>query len=87
MTGLYRIYSQSGCIYCDAAMDLLDKQQIQYEEVKIDKNDDEKTFLKSQGFRTVPQIYNELGEHIGGFSDLQEYFETGKNLIWKVFTF
>jgi len=81
MTGLYRIYSQSGCIYCDAAMDLLDKQQVEYEEVKIDKNDDEKAFLKSQGFRTVPQIYNELGEHIGGFSDLQEYFETGKNLI------
>jgi glutaredoxin len=62
-------------------MDLLDKKQIVYKEVKIDNNDNEKRFLKSQGFRTVPQIYNELGEHIGGFTDLKEYFENGEDLL------
>jgi len=77
----YIVYSQSGCIFCDAAMDLLDKNDIQYKEIKIDNNDNEKKFLSSQGFRTVPQIYNELGEHIGGFTDLKEYFENGEYLI------
>ena len=43
--------------------------------------DSEKKVLSSQGFRTVPQIYNELGEHIGGFTDLREYFENGEYLI------
>ena len=51
------------------------------QEIKIDNNDSEKKFLSSQGFRTVPQIYNELGEHIGGFTDLREYFENGEYLI------
>ena len=77
----YVVYSQSGCIYCDAAMDLLDKHQITYKEVKIDNNDSEKKFLRAQGLRTVPQVYNELGEHIGGFTDLKEYFENGEYLI------
>jgi len=81
MTGQYRIYSQSGCIYCDAAMDLLDKKEIVYEEIKIDDDDNQKAFLKSQGFRTVPQIYNELGEHIGGYMDLKDYFETGQDKV------
>ena len=75
--GKYRIYSQSGCAFCDAAMDILDKEKIIYEEVKIDNNNDEKAFLKSQGFTTVPQIYNEWGEHIGGYRDLKEYFKIG----------
>ena len=78
--GKYLIYSKSGCIYCDAAMDLLDKKQIVYKEVKIDNNDDEKKFLKSQGFRTVQQIYNDFGEHVGGYTELKEYFESGEYL-------
>ena len=72
----YRIYSKRGCIYCDAAMELLKSKSIKFEEVKIDNNLEQLEFMKSQGFRTVPQIYNEMGEYVGGYVELKSYLET-----------
>ena len=36
----YKIYSKAGCIFCDAAMDLLEQKGIEYEEVKVPENEE-----------------------------------------------
>jgi glutaredoxin 1 len=67
----YKIYSKSGCIFCDAAMDLLEKNNIKFEEIKIDNDAQSLAFLRLKNLRTVPQIWNENDEHIGGYTDLK----------------
>ena len=67
----YKIYSKSGCIFCDAAMDLLEKKNIKFEEIKIDNDAQSLAFLRLKNLRTVPQIWNENDEHIGGYTDLK----------------
>ena len=62
----YKIYSKSGCIFCDAAMDLLEKNNIKFEEIKIDNDAQSLAFLRLKNLRTVPQNWNENDEHIGG---------------------
>ncbi|WP_028582833.1 glutaredoxin 3 [Desulfogranum japonicum] len=73
------IYSSSRCPFCVKAKMLLDKKNIQYEE--IDVTDDEearkKLVEKANGMRTVPQIF--IGEtHVGGCDDLYELENKGK---------
>ena len=67
----YKIYSKSGCIFCDASMDLLEKNSIKFEEIKIDNDAQSLAFLRLKNLRTVPQIWNENDEHIGGYTDLK----------------
>ena len=67
----YKIYSKSCCIFCDAAMDLLEKNNIKFEEIKIDNDAQSLAFLRLKNLRTVPQIWNENDEHIGGYTDLK----------------
>ncbi len=77
----YRIYSKKGCIFCDAAMELLDKHSIAYEEIKIDENDKAKSFLRHNKFKTVPQIYDDRGKHIGGYQDLRNQMDWPDNPV------
>ena len=74
---MYQVYSKSGCIFCDAAMELLDSKNLEYKEIKIDgpDNTDALQFVKEQGFTTVPQIYDNFGDHVGGYQDLKASFE------------
>ena len=67
----YKVYSRDGCIFCDAAMDLLEKNNIKFEEIKIDNDAQSLAFLRLKNLRTVPQIWNENDEHIGGYTDLK----------------
>lgn len=72
----FQIYSKAGCIFCDAAMELMDKKQIEYKEMKIDPvNGDlsDLKFMVEQGHKTVPQIYDDYGDHIGGYEDLKKF--------------
>lgn len=72
---MYIIYSKSGCIFCDAAMELLDSKEIPYEEVKVPGNDYAVSLFKEHNFKTVPQIFDDGGNHIGGYQDLKTLFE------------
>ena len=65
------IYSTAICPYCVRAKMLLEKRNISYIEVKVDK--DVKMFEKmlklSNGRQSVPQIFIDE-KHIGGYDDL-----------------
>lgn len=67
----YRIYSKAGCIFCDAAMELLKEKNYTYEEIKVKENEDAIRLFKERHFTTVPQIFDKNGNHIGGYQDLK----------------
>ena len=65
------IYSKEGCPYCVKAKDLLEECNIECNVVKIDEDDDAKTFVVGEGHRTVPQLYvNKTLLVEGGFDGL-----------------
>ena len=73
------IYTGDLCIHCNWAIGLLNKKNIQFTEYNIAKDTikREEMFKKSNGAKTVPQIF--IGEHhVGGNAELQALERTGK---------
>jgi len=72
------VYSTASCSICERAKNMLQKWNIDYNEVAIDTNADaQREFAEvTQGARTVPQIVID-GELIGGFSELTELHMDG----------
>ena len=73
------IYTGDLCIHCDWAMELLNRKNIKFTEYNIAKDavKREEMFKKSNGAKTVPQIF--IGEHhVGGNVELQALEREGK---------
>jgi glutaredoxin 3 len=73
------IYTGPQCAFCNSAKALLDRKGISYKEIFIgdDTNKMEEMIKKSNGMRTVPQIFID-GQHIGGNDKLQTLERNGK---------
>ena len=71
---MWKIYTGDRCTYCTNAKRLLNQEGIPFAEHNINLVEN-KHFLKDNGFKTVPQIYNHRGEHIGGYTELKQYME------------
>ena len=66
------IYTGDLCIHCNWAIDLLNRKNIEFTEYNIaqDATKREEMLKKSNGAKTVPQIF--IGEHyVGGNAELQ----------------
>ena len=73
------IYTGDLCVHCDWAIDLLNRKKIKFTEYNIAKDTvkREEMFKKSNGAKTVPQIF--IGEHyVGGNVELQTLEKEGK---------
>jgi glutaredoxin 3 len=73
------IYTGPICNYCSAAKHLLSKKKIRYEEIDVGSNPEKRDEMlkKSNGMRTVPQIF--IGEkHIGGYVELKALENKGE---------
>ena len=73
------IYTGPICNFCSAAKHLLSKKKISYEEIDIGNDDKkrEEMLKKSNGAKTVPQIF--IGEkHIGGYVELKALENKGE---------
>ena len=73
------IYTGDLCVHCDWAIELLSRKNIEFTEYNVAKNitKREEMFKKSNGARTVPQIF--IGEHhVGGNVELQALDREGK---------
>ncbi|MDA9973289.1 glutaredoxin 3 [Alphaproteobacteria bacterium] len=73
------IYTSSLCGFCYKAKSLLNRYNIDYNEVNIDIDDKkrEEMVLKTKGKTSVPQIF--IGfQHIGGCDDLYELEKNNK---------
>ena len=78
------VYMGPMCAFCDAAKRLLTKKNIPYKEVNIalDEVKREEMLKKSNGKRTIPQIFIE-DFHVGGYEELRALEKKGEllNLI------
>ena len=73
------IYTGGLCVHCNWAIDLLKRKNIQFTEYNITKDETkrEEMFKKSNGAKTIPQIF--IGEHhVGGNDELQALEREGK---------
>ena len=52
------LYSKPLCPYCEMAKHYWTKNEIEYEEIRVDTNPEAREFLLSEGHRTMPQIYH-----------------------------
>ena len=78
------MYTGPMCAFCDAAKRLFKRNNASFEEIDIGKDSTirEEMIKKSNGRRTVPQIFIEE-KHIGGYEELRELEKSGelKNLL------
>jgi len=67
------VYMGPRCNFCDAAKRLLMRNNIPYKEINIALEDGkrEEMIKKSNGKRTIPQIFIE-DLHVGGYVELRE---------------
>ena len=75
------VYMGPRCNFCDAAKRLLNRNNIPYKEIDISIEDGkrEEMLAKSNGRRTIPQIFfNEY--HVGGYTELRELEKKGELL-------
>ena len=66
------IYTTKSCLYCTKVKILLNSKKLLYEEICINNEETLNTMiLKSNGRRTVPQIF--IGNvHIGGYDSYKK---------------
>ena len=78
------VYMGPRCNFCDAAKRLLKRNNIPYNEINIalDETKREEMLKKSNGKRTIPQIFIEE-HHVGGYVELRALENKGEldNLI------
>ena len=73
------MYSGPMCNFCEAAKRLLDRNNLEYEVIDISSGDNirEEMIKKSNGKRTIPQIFfNDY--HVGGYQELRELEKENK---------
>ena len=73
------IYTGDLCVHCDWAIELLNRKKIKFTEYNVAKDSlkREEMFKKSNGAKTIPQIF--IGEqHVGGNAELQALERDGK---------
>ena len=66
------IYTGDLCIHCGWAIDLLNRKKIKFTEYNVAKDSSkrEEMLKKSNGAKTIPQIF--IGDHhVGGNAELQ----------------
>ena len=73
------IYTGPMCNFCSAAKHLLNKKKVSYEEIDIgnDEKKREEMSKKSNGAKTIPQIFIEE-KHIGGYVELKALENKGE---------
>ena len=73
------IYTGPFCNFCSAAKHLLNKKKINFEEIDIGYDDKkrEEMLKKSNGAKTIPQIFIEE-KHVGGYVELKALENKGE---------
>ena len=73
------IYTGDLCIHCDWAIDLLNRKNIKFTEYNVAKDLEkrEEMLKKSNGAKTIPQIFIEE-KHVGGYVELKALENKGE---------
>lgn len=72
------IYSTLICPYCNAAKQLLKNKGLEFQEIRIDMDRQQREIMMEKSGRTsVPQIFIN-DHHVGGFDDLNALTRSGQ---------
>ncbi len=81
----FRLYTKTSCPYCHAAIKLLTEGQHEFECYGLDQQPELLTEIKkTYNWQTVPLVVEITAgkeKFIGGFTDLREYLQNGKQLL------
>lgn len=70
------VYTKDNCPYCVNLKEMLREYNISFNEINIAEDEVARSFLKSEGHKTVPQIYHNGKLFVeGGFSGMKQYLE------------
>jgi glutaredoxin len=71
---VFVVISRNNCSFCEKAKALLVANDILYEECNIEllHNKWVLDLLRKGDVKTVPQIYDMSGRHVGGYTELEE---------------
>ena len=74
---MWTILTRSQCNFCDSAKALLKGMGESYTLYSVESPSSKwvLTMAKQAGYATVPQIFKPDGTHIGGYTELKEYFD------------
>jgi len=67
------ILTKDDCQWCDKAKALLNREGYTYQEIKYDGSPMAKLLMKTNHWKTVPQVLDSEYEHIGGYDHLEGY--------------
>ena len=72
---MYTIISREQCNFCDLAKVMMANKGIGYVEYNVHSTSSKwvLTLLKKTNLTTVPQIFDESGKLIGGYTELKEH--------------
>ena len=76
------VYSKPNCVWCSKAKSALDIRGIEYQELIFEEDFNREHLIQLRVPLTLPQIFDSMGNHIGGYEKLLEYLEntsTGEN--------
>lgn len=72
---MYIVYSMEGCASCKSAISLLESKQLPFEVKKIDEDMTAMAFIRKEGHRSMPQVYNQDVLVPGGFQGLLKHLQ------------
>ena len=66
------IYTGPSCNFCDAAKRLLERNKLKFNEIDVSSGENirDEMIKKSNGQRTIPQIFFD-DHHVGGYTELR----------------
>lgn len=70
---MFTIIGKNNCSYCLKAKELLSGNGIFYKEFNIEETEHKwlLDLVRKAGIKTVPQIYDMSGRHVGGYKELK----------------
>jgi glutaredoxin 3 len=78
MSAAVRIYTTRWCGYCHAAVRLLDRKQVRYENIDVGNDPATRRWLvQATGRTTVPQVFIN-DRSLGGYTDIQALDDRGE---------
>ena len=71
---VFVVISRNNCAFCDKAKTLLFDNDILYEEYNIEEMGSKWVLdlVRKAGIKTVPQVYDMSGRHVGGYAELED---------------
>lgn len=76
MVSKFVVYGKPNCGYCDKTKMLLEINSKDYEYIDITQDEDAMDMFTENGFRSVPQVFQEgegVSVHIGGYEELYKF--------------